>query len=270
MNIKRELQTWGPFLLLLLPLIGLANFQRPSVRQARLDAKLVAAVHSHDTSAARDALSAGANPNVRDYYRPLPTLLIRLRHPDAAKLDDQIHAQEWEPVLTSAVVFGWEEGAGNLNDPIVQALLERNVDINCADFRGSTALSSAAGQGNLGLAKELLDHGAKVNTQDRYGFTPLMNTGWPPSVAMTRLLLAHRANPNVQGVDGETALMEACTQQSRPVARLLLQHGADPNLRETPGRGGNLTALQMELKRPLPDPVLIRLLKQYEEKRKQP
>lgn len=38
------------------------------MRQARLDAKLVAAVHSHDTNAAIDALNAGANPNARDYY----------------------------------------------------------------------------------------------------------------------------------------------------------------------------------------------------------
>lgn len=263
MNIKRELQTWGPLLLLLLLLIGLANFQRPSVRRARLDAKLVAAVHSHDTDAAIDALNAGANPNVRDYYRPLPTLFIRLRHPDAAKLDDQIHAQEWEPVLTSAVIFGWEGGPSSQNDPIVQALLKRKVDINCADFRGSTALSSAAGQGNLGLAKELLDHGAEVNTQDEYGFTPLMNTGWPPSAAMTRLLLGHGANPNMQASDGETALMDACWQRRPDVARLLLQHGADPNLRLTFGRGRGLNVLQMERKRPLPDPVLVRLLKQY-------
>ena len=266
MNIKREFRTWMPFLFLLLLLIGLANYQRPVVRQARLDVKLVAAVHSHDTNAAIEALNAGANPNVRDYYRPLPTLLIRLRHPDADKLDDQIHAQEWEPVLTSAVIFGWDGGPSNNNDKIVQALLRQKVNINCADFGGGTALSSAAAQGDLGLVKDLLDHGAAVNTQDRYGFTPLMNTGWPPSVAMTRLLLRHGANPNAQANGGETALMLACTQRSHNVAQLLLRQGADPNLRETPRRGMGLTTLQRELKHPLPDPALIRLLKQYQAK----
>lgn len=115
MNIKRELRTWGPFLILLLLLAGLANYRRLSVRQARLEARLVAAVHSHDTNSAIEALDAGANPNVRDCYRPLPALLIRLRHPDTAKEDDQIHAQEWEPVLTSAVIFGrGREGVGQV------------------------------------------------------------------------------------------------------------------------------------------------------------
>ena len=265
MNIKRETLTWGPFALLLLLLIGLASYQRPSMRQARLDAKLVAAVHSHDANAAIDALNAGANPNARDYYRPLPTLLIRLRHPDAAREDDQVHAQEWEPVLASAVTFGWQGEPHNLNSRIVQALLKHGAKVNTADFRGSTALSSVAAQGNLGLAKELLDHGAVVNTQDRYGFTPLMNTGWPPSVAMIRLLLRHGANPNVQTGDGQTALMSACMQRSQDVAQLLLQQGADPNLRRTP-RKGLLTALQMEQIRRTPDPVLVRLLKQYQAK----
>lgn len=263
MNIKRELRTWGPFALLLLLLVDLADYQRPSVRQARLDAKMVAAVHSHDASTAIEALNAGANPNGRDYYRPLPTLLIRLRHPDAAKLDDEIHAQEWEPVLTSAVVFGWEGGTSNQNGQIIQALLKQKADINRADFGGGTALSCAATQNNLGLAKELLDHGAAVNAQDKNGYTPLMNTGWPPSAAMTRLLLRHGANPNIQTGDGETALMSACTQRSRDVVQLLLQQGADPNLRETPRKGLNFTALQLEQMRSLPDPVLARLLKQY-------
>ena len=266
MNVKREIKTYGPFLLLLLLLIGLASYQNPKARQARLDAKLVAAVHSHDTNAAIDALNAGANPNVRDCYRPLPTLLIRLRHPDAAKLDDQIHAQEWEPVLTSAVIFGREGGPSNLNSRIVQALLKQKADINRTDFGGGTALSSAAAQGNLGLAKDLLDYGATVNTRDRYGFTPLMNTGWPPSAAMTRLLLRHGANPNVQTGDGETALMLACTQRSHDVAHLLLQQGADPNLRETPRKGLNFTALQLEHMRRTPDPALIQLLHQYQAK----
>ncbi len=265
MNIKRELQTWGPFLILLLLLIGLADYQRPLMRQARLNAKLIAAVHVHDTNAAVDALNAGANPDVRDYYRPLPTLLIRLRHPAAAKLDDQIHAQEWEPVLTSAVIFGNDGGPGSRNAEIVRALLKQKADINRTDFRGGTVLSFAAAQGNLGQVKELLDHGARVNTQDEYGFTPLMNTGWPPSAAMTRLLLGRGANPNVQTGDGETALMLACTQRSHDVVQLLLQKGADPNLRLIGGRG--LNVLQMELKRPLPDPVLIRLLEQYGAKR---
>jgi hypothetical protein len=263
MNIKRELRTWWPFLVLLPLFAGLANYQRPSVRQARLDAKLVAAVHSHDTSAAIEALNAGANPNVRDYYRPLPTLLIRLRHPDAAKLDDAIHAQEWDPVLVSAVVFGNDGGPSNQNAKIVQALLQHGAQINGVDFGGSTALSFAAAQGNLRLTKELLDHGAAINTQNRYRYTPLMNTGWPPSVALTRLLLTHGANPNLQGVDGETALMVACGQRRPDIVRLLLQHGADPNLRETPRKGISTTALQMEQMRPRPNPILGRLLKQY-------
>lgn len=264
MNVKRELQFWGLLLFLLLFFIELIHSQNPKVRQARLDANLIAAVHSHDASAAVNALTAGANPNVRDYYRPLPTLLIRLRHPDAAAEDNHVHAEEWMPVLASAIAFGGDGkiSSRNRNGEIVQALLRHGAQVNARDFQGDTALDNVPTWGDVGLAKTLLDHGAKVNSQDKYGAAPLMSIGSSLNVAMTRLLLERGANPNLQDCGGETALMHACFFGKRDIVRLLLNFSAEPNLRDHSGR----TARERERKRRLPDPATVRLLKQHARK----
>ena len=260
MSIKRELQTWGPFLLLLLPLIWLANYQQPNARQARLDAKLIAAVHSHDSAAALSALAEGANPNVRDYYRPTPTLLIRLRHPDAAKIDDAVHAQEWLPVLSSAVIFDSDRTRSDLNDKIVQALLRHGADVNGRDYAGDRVLGAAAYQGRLDWVRELLDRGADAGSRAE-ALSAAVNGDQPD---VMRLLIARGADVNAQDRFRLTPLTGSCLSHQTALIRLLLRHGADPSRRD--GEGD--TALQVALRWRRPDPALVRLLENDADRKK--
>jgi len=259
MNIKRECQTWGPPLLLLVLLVGLANSQRPAVRQARLDAKLVAAVHSHDTNAAIDALNAGADPNTRDYYCPHPPLWEWVQNYSAAERQYS-GRQRWEPVLIAAVDFG---GGGNppfrndLNDRIVQALLLHGADVNAKDDTGDTVLGPAAWHGRLDLAADFLKRGATVvNPSALDGAVSRGN------VPLARLLIAHGADVNGQNVLGDTLLMDACRFGKTAVVRLLLDHGASLSLCDGRGKTALYTAQTSRHSRL----ALIQILKQYEAK----
>lgn len=253
MNIKREIRTWGPFLLLLLLLVGLANYQRLSVRQARLDAKLVAAVHSHDTNAAIDALNAGANPNARDYYCPPPSLWDWIQDPAAAE-KQYSGPQHWEPVLTAAIDSTLEGSQHGLNDRIVQALLKRGANVNAQDYEGRTALTAAAWRhGRLDWVTDLLNRGATVVSPDT-----LAGAAWWGDVPLARLLIAHGADVNGRDILGDTPLIGACRYGKTAVARLLLDHGASLSLRGGSGK----TALQTAQASRHFNPALLQLLKQ--------
>ena len=254
MGIKRETQAWGPFLFLLFLLIGLADYQRPSVRQAWLDAKLIAAVHSHNTNAAIDALYAGANPNVRDYYCPLPPFWEWVQNRSAAEMQYS-GRHHWESILTAAMSSDWEENRQDLNDQIIQALLKRGANVNASDYAGETALSAAVWQGCLDLATDLLNRGATV--VNPAALDGAVSRG---SVPLARLLIAHGADVNERNVLGDTPLMDACRFGKTAVARLLLNHGADTFLHRCNGK----TALQMAQTSRHPRSALVELFCQYQ------
>ena len=258
MNIKREIWTWVPPLLLLVLLAGLANYQRPSVRQARLDAKLIAAVHSHNTNAAIEALNAGANPNVRDYYCSPPTLWEWIQSPSAAR-DQYSGRRHWEPVLTAAVDFGGDLNPPNheLNDQIVQVLLKRGANVNAKDYVGDTVLGPVAWYGRLDLAADFINRGATVA-----GPEALNGAVFRGNVPLARLLLAHGADINGRNALGDTPLISACRFGKTEVARLLLTHGANASLCSRNGT----TALQAAQKSRHPNPALVKLLRQHQAK----
>ena len=86
-------------------------------------------------------------------------------------------------------------------------MLEKNVDVNCADPVGRTALHRAAIAGQTKAVEILLENGAKVDLKTK---------------------------------TGETALMFTCLNLSKDTFETLLRSGADPNLendaRMTPKR----------------------------------
>ena len=254
MNIKCKLRTWGPYLLLLLLVVGLAGYQRQSERQAQLDANLIAAVHSHDQNSALDALAQGANPNARDYDHPAPTLWERVQYPAAAKEDDQGHAHDWEPVLMSAVISSYDGAQNNLNDRIVQALLKRGANVNTRDSAGGSILQHAALEGRLDWVTDILNRGAISAVSG--SLSDAIISG---NTAIVRLLISRGADVNAQDDQKFTPLTEACLLQNTAMARFLLDHGAILTLRD----GRKQTALQMELSRRHKDPTLIHLLQQY-------
>ncbi len=252
-TVSSSLRRFLPLLLSLPPLLVLTVwYQRPVARQARLNARLVAALHAHDEDGAIAALAQGADPNTRDHYRTPPTLYVRLRHPDAAKEDDLDRAEEWEPVLTSAVVFDGDE---ERSDRLVTALLKRGAAVNGRDWRGSCVLFFATAQGRLDWVKAFLDRGADAGCRAE----ALQSASVMGRADVARLLIARGADVNTRDSSGDTPLMNACVFRNIAITRLLLTHGADPNLR---GHGGE-TALRIAAGARRPDPQLIPLLKQH-------
>lgn len=203
---------------------GIAWYQQPTFRQARLNQRLIAAVHARDEAAVTEALADGADPNARVYQEEEPslrTLLIAFFQPKTAQNTSPV----WWPVLTVAAE------AGDLQ--IVQALLNKGANVNgkgCvgnnmalamvtlgerpgmtrpdvtalllkhgadADAR-NVALHYAISSDDLPSAALLLDSGANTN-DDRYGFTPLTEAIRGNELAMIKMLLAHGANPNSKG-----------------------------------------------------------------------
>ena len=52
-------------------------------------------------------------------------------------------------------------------------MLEKNVDLNTADYDARTALHLAASNGHLEIVNFLIKNGINLNSEDKFGGTPL-------------------------------------------------------------------------------------------------
>ena len=125
------------------------------------------------------------------------------------------------------------EAARTADAGAVQALLERNVDVDGAETDGTTALHWAAYRGQVETARLLLGAGADVEAANRYGVTPLALAAGRGSEAIVEALLDAGADPNTTLPEGETVLMTAARTGNVDVLRLLLARGADLRARES-------------------------------------
>lgn len=126
--------------------------------------------------------------------------------------------------------------------------LVRNADLRARGPQGETALMLAAREGDLFIVQALLDRGMDVNATSVDGFTALMfaNGGCPYVSQMgarrwltfgrkpgrekvAQVLLARGADLNARDKYGETALHWAIELDNEAVVRTLLKSGADPS-----------------------------------------
>jgi ankyrin repeat protein len=77
-----------------------------------------------------------------------------------------------KPLLKWAITNDHPDSAGKSRD-IVNALIEKKIDINTADQFGQTLLLAAAKRGNLVVVDLLISAGAAVDTANNYSETPL-------------------------------------------------------------------------------------------------
>lgn len=96
------------------------------------------------------------------------------------------------PVFPGAAMFApVEEG----NEVLVEALINRGVDLTATNEHGDTALHvAAANADNLGITRMLLDAGSDVNAIGNRGATPLHYAVETADVRMVQLLLHHDAD----------------------------------------------------------------------------
>ncbi|MBV0899564.1 MAG: ankyrin repeat domain-containing protein [Wolbachia endosymbiont of Fragariocoptes setiger] len=103
---------------------------------------------------------------------------------------------------------------------IIKLLVEKNVDINIKDAKGTTPfMETFSYNGNVEAAKCLLNHGANID-----GIEPLMYNNIESEFA--ELLIKKGANVNYQDSYGHTPLHVAAYNGDLDKCKLLLKHGA--------------------------------------------
>ncbi len=119
------------------------------------------------------------------------------------------------------------------DDPIVNALLSAG-----ADWKASSALSTAAARGFVGWMEKAFEAGCDVNAVDEYGQTVLFRACSAAQPDAIRLLLEHGAKPNVRDGEGRPILQpswitngasDKIPEKGFECLRLLLKGGADPD-----------------------------------------
>ncbi|XP_015250504.1 PREDICTED: protein TANC2-like isoform X2 [Cyprinodon variegatus] len=150
-------------------------------------------------------------------------------------------SQAVQQTLVAAASMGHSEIVSYLLDlPEEDEEEEQRPEINSYDcVWGETALTAAAGHGQLPVCRLLLDQGAAAEQSNRQGVTPLLSAVRNGHCQVAQLLLNHGVEINVVDQQGRTALMTAASEGHITSAKLLLDHGA--SLDQTDKEG--LTAL---------------------------
>ena len=116
------------------------------------------------------------------------------------------------------------------NDDMVRKLLSVGmVDVNCANYNGSTPIMKSSLIGNKSIVQMLIGGGADPNKANKFGDNPLQLSAMSGSPEVVRLLLDNGAHPNkATYIYRGTPLHIAAWRGLKDVAQLLLDGGADP------------------------------------------
>lgn len=118
----------------------------------------------------------------------------------------------------------------------VRQSLERGVDVNSTDEKGTTPLMLAAYNGHTQVVRQLLEHGARVDARNAEGRTALMFAATGSFPETVEVLLDRGADPNARDQKEEwSALMFASAEGRVDVVQMLLDNGADPSFTDTDG-----------------------------------
>ena len=118
---------------------------------------------------------------------------------------------------------------------LVKELLKLNIDVNCRNIKGETALYVASKEGHFEIVKELLKNKANPNIYDNQLNTPLMRAIDRFNWKIVTELLKKGANPNLKNNLGKTALHLAAFYGSVHIVKPLLKFGANPNIKNRQG-----------------------------------
>lgn len=113
------------------------------------------------------------------------------------------------------------------NLPIINILLENNIDLEASDYLGNLALISAIKHNHLETAKLLIEHGANINASSFEG-TPLYLAVSKGNLDMVKLLLENGADVNTL-YRFRSVLIVASAQGHLEIVKALFQYGT-PNI----------------------------------------
>ncbi len=159
-----------------------------SVAQLRLDAELIAAIHSFDAEKCEEALKKGADVNavVKGSNTPL---IIAVEYNKADIVEVLL---KYNPDLNHNGVDGTAlmVAAGTSTSGIIELLIAANADLNATgDTLKETALIRAVKRQKFNAVELLIKSGADVNKPNAYGKTPLMFASSNGDVGMVDLLV---------------------------------------------------------------------------------
>jgi ankyrin repeat domain-containing protein 50 len=105
-------------------------------------------------------------------------------------------------------------------------LLHPQVDVNCVDKKGQSALMCAVNEGHSGIVRALLQcPDIDINSVDTYGGTALMHAAHEGRSDIMYLFLQHSdTNVNQPDHKGWTPLTEAVDEGHTEIVRMLLSH----------------------------------------------
>jgi cytohesin len=206
---------------------------------------------SSETSRAADSLRYSVSGSQTPLYLACSAGyldLVELLISKGADVNAQ-DAKGWTPLTVAA--------SAN-NNEMVNALLAAQADPNAGR---SSALTLAAGSGNVAMIDLLLSKGAKVNLTD--ALREAVAKDHPAAVAkliqlkadpdtksatdtplafyalsdtnLLRVMLEGGANPNARDSQGDALLYRVAGTEETGSLELLLSHGADPNIKEHRG-----------------------------------
>ena len=119
--------------------------------------------------------------------------------------------------------------------PVVERLLQEQVDPNIPDNTGCTPLRAACFGGHLPVVERLLQEQVDPNIPDNTGCTPLRIASGKGYLPVVERLLQEQVDPNIPDNTGCTPLRAACFGGHLPVVERLLQEQVDPNIPDNTG-----------------------------------
>ncbi len=122
------------------------------------------------------------------------------------------------------------------NADIIDALLNKNANVNAGDKTGETPLHIAVLMKNSDIVKKLLEKGAIVDVLDRDNRTPLHHAVSTNNSENVKMLLEKGASVKVLDKDGETPLHMASKNKNDDIITQLLDKGAQVNLKDSVGK----------------------------------
>ena len=156
------------------------------------------AIDNKDETRVGQALSKGANVNMRDTFGRTP--------------------------LCRAVVVG--------DEAVLRLLLKYDADVDAKDADGSPALMCCKNEAVMSI---LLENGASIDARDRAGYTALHQAVLSGQETVVQLLLKYGANIGKKDRDGYTTFHRAAILGHEAVVQLLLKYGADVNAKDWNG-----------------------------------
>jgi ankyrin repeat protein len=202
----------------------------PTTVTTQNDKDLLAAVEKNDLPGVEQALSRGADPNVKDAANYAAMMIAALKG----------------------------------NDKVISKLLEYHAEIDAINDHGDSALALAVKSKGVNVTKLLINHGANptlvggghiilniaitnsdletvqllLNVQpaldlekkDDWGNAPLLVAAAEKNMKVVEMLLEKGANANASDVTGVTPLMKGVGYTR--ILELLIEHGADVNARD--------------------------------------